>query len=314
VISTERIRVPCPLCDGGKGVRERTLNGFDLTRCRRCGFVFVNPRPGDSDLSRLYTNRDAGKLIELYSQIGSPSMIEAYNRKLDWLERLAPSRGRLLDFACAAGYFFEQALKRGWDAHGADIGEWTLQAARARGLCNLHVGRLQDLGFPDHHFDVIYAAQVFEHLPSPREDLAELHRILRPGGLLYIDVPNYNTVPILLNRDDFILNRPPQHINYFTPRTLRRLLRSAPFADVRISSSDGLKWENLIGRRFESELTKAYGIGGSVAKAVPSRTHSHPGRLALWLLKKAVVATVIKPLFYDGLKVGMNLVGLARRL
>lgn len=313
MLSATLVRVPCPLCQGNEGNPERVLNGFILERCRRCKFVFVNPRYSEEDLGKCYTNKDSDNLISLYSRIASSSVIESYNRTLDWLEKLVPTRGRLLDFACAAGYFFEQALKRGWDAHGTDLGMWTKEAARARGVPNLHVGRLIDLHFPDHHFDVVYAAQVLEHLPAPNEDLAEIRRILRPGGLLYVDVPNYRTLPIILGRDDFLLNTPPQHINYFTSRSLRTLLQSAGFRDVRITSSDGLKWENLIGRSFESDIKTAYGIGTSESTG-PSSAHRPRSRSGVThMVKRMVVASAIKPIFYDCLKVGMNLIGVARR-
>jgi SAM-dependent methyltransferase len=249
----------------------------------------------------------------LYARIASPSQIKEYNRIIDYFEKLLPARGRLLDFACGAGYFFEQAQQRGWDAHGTDIGEWTKEAARARGLANLHVGRLADLSFPTHHFDLVYASQVLEHLPEPKADLAEIHRILRPGGLLYVDVPNFRTLPIMLRKDDFILNMPPQHINYFTPRTLRALLRTAGFSDVRLASCGGLKWENLLGRRIQTEITTAYGIDKSAGHCVQSANGKASQLSIARLAKKAIVTTLIKPVLYDRLKLGINLQGFAIR-
>lgn len=308
------VQAPCPLCGGDDHVAERELNGFFLVRCRRCSFVFVNPRYSDEALAALYTNQDSEKSIQLYSKIASPSILETYNRTLDRLEKLMPARGRLLDVGCAAGYFFEQALKRGWDAHGTDLGIWAAEAALARGLKNLHVGRLRELRFPDHHFDVVYAAQIFEHLTNPRDELAEIHRILRPGGLFYMDVPNYRTLPILLGRDDFLLNMPPQHINYFTPPTLRALLDSAGFKDVQITSSGGLKWENLIGRQIQSDIADAYGLGDhkSASSSAPESNQPYTGRSFGRIVKKVMTATLVRPILYNWFKVGMNLIGMAR--
>jgi len=192
------------------------------------------------------------------------------------------------------------------------LGEWTREAAEARGLKNMHIGSLRDLAFPDGYFDVVHAAQVFEHLSNPKDDLAEISRILRPGGLLYIDVPNYRTLPIWLGKDDFVLNTPPQHVNYFTPGTLADLLRSAQYESVQITSSGGLKWENLLGRSITSEIVDAYKPANETpATAIP--TPVSPLARGKRILKKAIHATIVKPMFYKGLKVGMTLEALARR-
>jgi SAM-dependent methyltransferase len=275
--------------------------------------VFVNPQTSAADLDELYTNRNAAALIKFYSKVASPAVIGHYNQTLAWLEKLVPTRGSLLDFACGAGYFFEQASKRGWNAHGVDLGTWTAQAAQARGLANLHVGRLADLHFPDHLFDVVHATQVLEHLPRPRKDLAEIHRILRPGGLLYVDVPNYRTLPILLGMDDFTLNMPPEHINYFTPQTLRTLLRVTGFQDVRISSAGGLKWENLLRRRIKSHILAAAEIARPESSAPPLPERPRLGRSVAGWMKRAAVASLVRPVCYNRLRLGINLIAVARR-
>jgi 2-polyprenyl-3-methyl-5-hydroxy-6-metoxy-1,4-benzoquinol methylase len=307
------VRVSCAFCGSADSAFERNVAGYALERCRKCGLVFVNPQPTNEGIAKLYTHKkDTAWLIQLYARIACPSILAQYEEKLDRLERTLPGRGRILDFACAAGYFFEQAAKRGWDAHGSDLGEWTFAAAEARGLKNLHVGTLRDLNFPDGHFDVVHAAQVFEHLPNPKEDLAELTRILRPGGLLYIDVPNYRTLPIMLGKDDYVLNTPPQHVNYFTPRTLSALVRSAGYESIEITSSGGLKWENLLGRSISSDIVDAYKPANETpAPASPTRVS--PLTRVKRIMKRGVHATIVKPILYNRLKFGMTLEALARR-
>jgi SAM-dependent methyltransferase len=275
----------------------------------------MNPQPPPELIREHYRVREPNRLIDLYRRISStPSVRRLCEERLDWLETLMPQRGRLLDFACADGFFFERAQQRGWDAHGVDSGEWTSEAARARGLTNLHVGALADLRFPDYYFDVVYAAQVFEHLPNPRADLEELCRILRPGGILYIDVPNYRTLPILFGRDDFVLNAPPQHLNYFVPATLRLLLHGGGLRDVRIRSTDGLKWELLLGQKTRSDIQDVYSGGArSIARAPSPKSGPPVGRFPIHIGKKFLRATVVGPVLYDGLKVGMTLAAFARR-
>ncbi len=307
--------VHCPVCGKDDARHEREVNGYRLVRCAACGMVFMNPQYTAEQIAELYENRETESLAAVYTRIGaSTSVIAQYQDRLKLFEAILPGRGRLLDFACGPGYFFELAQARGWDAHGTELGRWAADMARARGLRNLHLGRLSDLNFPDASFDVIHAAQVLEHLANPIDELLHLRRILRPGGLLYVDVPNYQTLPIMLNRDDFMLNEPPQHVNFFRPRQLSLLLRSCGFVGARVFTGGGLKWENLIGAPIRSDRAAAYGLSGRKDEAkngdpsVVNRTGWSRS------FKKLVSRSFVQPILYDRLRVGMTLAATARRV
>lgn len=305
----ELVRVTCPLCGGGAAKYERDLAGFTLERCSNCGLVYTNPRPTEEMLSQHYSGADGEKLIAHYSRVVTPSVLAQFNRTLDRIESGMPAKGRLLDLACAAGYFYEQASLRGWEAHGADLGEWALEATRLRGVSNMHIGTLADIGFPERHFDVVHSAQMLEHLTDPLAVLNEVKRIIRPGGLLYVDVPNYHTLTIRMGRDDFWLNKPPEHLNYFTPKTLTRLLSQSGFRDICISSGGGLKWENFLGRRIQRDVSlgdssgptsHTLAVAGSPRASIRSR------------IRSTVKSALVEPVFYRWLKAGMCLTAIAR--
>src|ERR1044071_1858537 len=89
------VRVPCALCGSTDSKFERTVAGYALERCRSCGFVFVNPQPTTASIAKLYTQKkDTDWLIQLYSRIACPAVLQQYEEKLDWIERVLPGRGR----------------------------------------------------------------------------------------------------------------------------------------------------------------------------------------------------------------------------
>ncbi len=305
------VGVPCPMCFSKNLSHERKVDGYDLEKCEDCSLVFMNPRCTPDQLEDIYSVRDEEALIELYEKIATPDVLAVYERKLDKIEEHMPQRGRILDYACAAGYFFEAAQKRGWDAHGYDIGQWAAKAAEKRGLSNMTVGFEFDDYYPANHFDVVYAAQVFEHLLIPADVLKQLLRVLKPGGLLYIDVPNYNTLPIRLNKDDFMLNEPPQHVNFFTPTTLRKLLADGGLVDIKLHSQGGIKYENLLGRPIKSDIAAAYGLVEDEKKdGAPGIARNKSFKA---IAKEIVKDKVVNPLFYNRMKVGVNLVSISRK-
>jgi SAM-dependent methyltransferase len=301
------VRVPCPLCGGHRTRHERVVHGFALERCAGCDFVFVSPQyPPEAILDDYRERGNPDGLAAHYAHVTTPAVLAGYDRVLTELEAALPGRGRLLDFGCGPGYFVERAARRGWRAEGVEVGEWAQRAASERGVTTVHVGRLAAQRFPDGCFDVVTANQVLEHLPAPREELAEIRRVLRPGGLLYVEVPNYRRISILVGRDRFELNYPMAHVNYFTPATLRRLAEACGFDVLRTSTHGGLNWENLLGRPIASAENDAHrGVAAASAGGAPPAA-----RLPLW---KRALLPLVRTALYRWAQVGMTLEVFGRR-
>lgn len=309
-LANEMIRVPCPLCASEQSSFERRVRGLALERCSACGFVFMNPQYTPRKLDELYRHRDTQALVELYSRITSPAQLAGFHAGLALLEEKVPAKGRLLDFGCGPAHGCESAARRGWDAHGLDLGEWCRVAAEARGVRNVHIGYLHEQGFSDGFFDAVAAFDVVEHLPDPKKELRGIRRVLRTGGWILIQVPNYASLSIRLGRDDFRLNEPPQHVNFFEPRTARAMLADCGYSDITITSGGGLKFENILGRPYRSDITEAVDsmkAGSSVTQNTAADVFT--GRRPWW---KRALSPIVEGLLYKRLHLGMGLRLLAR--
>jgi SAM-dependent methyltransferase len=271
-----------------------------------CGFVYVNPQPLQEELDRIYDQLSEGcRKLHL---ILTRDQIDGYDRTLEVLETHSPGR-RLLDVGCAAGFFVERACQRGWQATGIEPSDWAAEAARQRSFMHVITGKLEDSNYAASSFDCITALQVLEHLPKPAELVREIHRLLVPGGVFYADVPNFRSLTISLGVDDFELNRPPGHLNYFTPNSVKRLLEKAGFTGVSTWTGGGIKYENLWGRRTDrgewgrmrAEIDHIP-VPDNVSSSAPAT--APPGHRPLW---RAVVSPVVDLLIYRVLKAGMGL-------
>ncbi len=156
---------------------------------------------------------------------------------------------RLLDIGCWDGYLLERIREAGLyqELYGVDIVPESVETVRSKGFQAEVVDLNRDpLPFPDEYFDGVTMLAVLEHVFDPYAVIREVHRVLRPGGELVIDVPN---VASLTNRLRILFGRLPVtstdtgwdggHLHYFTKHALDRFLARQGFEIVARKTSGG---------------------------------------------------------------------------
>jgi SAM-dependent methyltransferase len=143
-----------------------------------------------------------------------------------------PIPGTILDYGCFCGIFLNEAKLLGWDSFGLEPMAAPAIYARARFGLNVTTGTLNSAHYESDFFDVVTAFQVFEHLLHPDQELEKIHRIVKPGGLVLIEVPNIDNflVKLLKKRHrHFVID----HISFFSLRTLNMLLKGKGFRPIK---------------------------------------------------------------------------------
>ena len=134
---------------------------------------------------------------------------------------------RILDLGCSTGMFLRVLKDQGFTSL---VGQ-ELSSEQSEYCSSVHgvemVTSLKDLS--DSSIDLVTAYAVLEHLPRPTDVLAEVFRVLKPGGCLAIDVPNSKSFYESLTRQKWLWLIPPAHLQYFTFRSLRRVLGDRGF-------------------------------------------------------------------------------------
>jgi SAM-dependent methyltransferase len=184
------------------------------------------------------------------------------NPRSDVAIKLLGSGEKLLDIGCWDGRLLERIRGAGLykELTGIDIVETGVELARKKGfnalVVDLNAGILP---FPDEYFDGVTFLAVLEHIFDPYSIIREIRRVLRPGGILVIDVPNVASVT---NRARILLGRIPVtshdsgwdggHLHYFTKHALDRFLRDEGFEVLMRKTTGGLSqlrewWISLLG-------------------------------------------------------------------
>ena len=141
------------------------------------------------------------------------------NRYYAWLaRRYGPPRGRVLELGCGMGHLLGWLTDR-YQVFGSDINPWALSQAKR----NVPDGQFVLLSaddicvFPQAVFDVVIAKHVVEHLSQPEQAIAEMSRVLKPGGLLILATPNLSSPMRKRKKDAWIGYKDPTHISLKPP-------------------------------------------------------------------------------------------------
>jgi 2-polyprenyl-3-methyl-5-hydroxy-6-metoxy-1,4-benzoquinol methylase len=204
---------------------------FHLVSCRRCGLLYLNPRPSADELADYYpaSYRPYKKAIEdeRWSLMRTMRRRNIRRRRLT-AEAHAPRQpGSVLDVGCSTGVFLAEMRDAGWQVTGIELSEQATAYARQRYGLEVIQGSLQDADLPAETFDVITLWDVLEHTYNPLNTLQHAHHLLRDGGVVVATVPNYDSLDRWIFRSTWVGFDVPRHLTVFTSDTLCQLLEKA---------------------------------------------------------------------------------------
>jgi 2-polyprenyl-3-methyl-5-hydroxy-6-metoxy-1,4-benzoquinol methylase/glycosyltransferase involved in cell wall biosynthesis len=277
----------CPVCGSPSRRRLRRYAQAGLVRCLACGLIFSSRRPSDRELAAWYA---AYPVEERVSPV-TAARLQEIAASFDPYRRL----GTLLDVGAGSGHLLEAANRAGWSAHAIEYGPRQRERLAALGH-RVHPPLLEAGELEDGSFDVVVMQEVLEHVRDPAAELREVARVLRPGGLVYVTCPNFDSFSRRALGPGWTVVEYPEHLNYFTASTLRALMGRHGFQEVSLATT-GLSVSGLLARL--PARASAGGGGGSVderirATAEHSETVGALTRVANYLLGVARLGDTIK--------------------
>ena len=232
---------------GGKVLKK--IEKFRIIDCDKCQFIHVMPLPSELELSKLYKRKYYTKVKPNYikkyqKEIDYWNLI--FDEKLDFLETKIKTQTRsIFDIGSGSGYFLLRAKEKGWAVDGVEPNLIAADHSRKIGVpvindffgnMNIHTMK---------KFNAINLFDVLEHVHNPIEVLENCYKLLKPKGIIVIEVPNdYNPLQKIvqntLEKEEYWLTvltksrnyhwaSKMDHLNYFNFQSLNRMLKRLDF-------------------------------------------------------------------------------------
>lgn len=236
----------CLICGHTEFINELTCKdfvatgeNFNLERCKKCTFLFTNPRPDTNEIGKYYQSdkyvSHAGKkeglgiIYKIYDIVRNYSI----NQKLNLIKQYNSS-GNLMDLGCGLGYFLDGAIKdKTFDCIGVDVSDDTIKYVKETFGYNVkNESELDQL--PQNNYDVITQWHVLEHVHFLNERMKQLNNLLKKDGTLFIAVPNSNSWDAKKYKEYWDGYDVPRHLYHFNKNSIKLLMEKHGFKIIEI--------------------------------------------------------------------------------
>lgn len=218
----------CLICKSEKLQKMERYSSTHLVKCKSCSFVFSEKIPSEKELIEFYDGYGRDDYL-------SPLTVKRYHELLDKFEPFRKTN-KILDVGCGIGYFLEVAKERGWEVYGTEYTDKAIEICSAKGI-EMKQGKLNPSDFELESFDILTSFEVLEHINNQTKEIDNFQKLLRKGGLVYLTTPNFNSLLRYRLKEKYNVITYPEHLAYFTPKTLNSLFSKYGFSKKRIETT-----------------------------------------------------------------------------
>lgn len=229
MIHLELEDIPCPYCksDNFSRVAAR-FDGLNIVCCQECNLVYLNPRPRPKEIAKMYESDYYGGKNE--KDVGYSGYVRSIRNitsfpPYGWellLNETTLYNMRTLDIGCAFGQWVYWMSKEGANATGIDISSEGIAWGHSKLGLDLRNETLESIDEPEGSFDVITMIDLIEHIVDLDRFMARLKLLLKPGGLVFVQTPNFGCYTTWGDKCRY-LRYSLEHLLYFDTKTLDNL-------------------------------------------------------------------------------------------
>jgi 2-polyprenyl-3-methyl-5-hydroxy-6-metoxy-1,4-benzoquinol methylase len=258
----------CPACGAtalqpALRAKDYTVSGkeFEICECAACTLRLTQDIPGIDVIGQYYQSEDY--ISHTDSSKGFTNRIYHFVRKMTLGEKrrlimtlTGLKTGKLLDIGSGTGAFVKHMQTNGWQTTGIEPDEATRK--RAADIHNVNVLPADAFySLPAGSFNVITMWHVLEHVHDLHRYIEQLKEVLKPGGRIFIAVPNYTSYDASVYRNYWAAYDVPRHLYHFSPASMKQLLASH---ELQLHSMRSMRYDSF----YISFLSEKYKKGSII--------------------------------------------------
>jgi 2-polyprenyl-3-methyl-5-hydroxy-6-metoxy-1,4-benzoquinol methylase len=235
--------VACYNCGSKEYSSQFRANNFRHIRCAVCGMIYVNPRFKETIAHNLYDEADYTEYykIKLIPSIDYRRNVLAEN-KYGQLIKYFNEPGSVLDIGCGLGEVISVFKEKGWDVTGIEFNKFAAEYASETFGVNIINKSIFDINETEKkEYDLVMLWGVLEHFYDPKKVLKKIHTLLKPGGILLLEVPSSDSllVRFVENTSNFVdrIIEGDRHIMLFSLRAFKQMTGDCGFSAEKIVSN-----------------------------------------------------------------------------
>ncbi len=226
----------CPFCSSkekkhfitAKDILYGNKGNFSYNKCQNCELVYLNPRPSEKEIGKYYPKTYEKHKIE-QKKTFYRILVDIFLKLQLNLRIPFKKNGKFLEIGAGQGYLLENAEKIGWNVTGIEINKKAAEKISKKLGIKIFTKDLLECKFKKNSFDVVAIIHTLEHMHHPFKELKEIHKILKPGGMIWIEVPNIDSFEFKLFKKKWYALQPPVHLTHFNKKTISKTLNKAGF-------------------------------------------------------------------------------------
>ena len=225
------------------------IEGGRVRRCSECTHVYLDVVHDAESIRSMYSAYGNSGQSHYFAGIDREveANLDRYLQCCKARVRKHDSQLHLLDVGCGIGALLRKAQSLGFVASGVEISPALASLVKEQLRCEVYEQLLSELDLPESSFDVVTMYDLIEHTENPRQDLEQVFRFLKSGGVFFALTPNDQALLRRISRVLFAaslqsFSNPmrrlyyPDHLSYFTAESLSRLLASTGFELISLES------------------------------------------------------------------------------
>lgn len=231
----------CPICSSTEQTEFADITDhfltkevFTIVKCKKCSFLFTNPRPSQSEISSYYHSENyishKTSKLTLFSKAYAIARSFSLCKKHSLISKFKQP-GKILDIGCGTGEFLKFMKHKSWEVTGIEPADSPRAFARNNYALEVYdEQKLDDL--PPNHFDVITLWHVLEHVTRLDVRMRQIKRLLARDGLIIIALPNHESWDAKKYDTFWAAWDTPRHLYHFSQKTVEILLSKNDFTHI----------------------------------------------------------------------------------